>query len=368
MLRKFILILLAVPLLAEAAERPYRIIGYVRPRTDYARIGAHKLTHVNFAFAQVSPQGEVVFQDPETPKRLNDLQSVKKRNPRLKILLSVGGWGADGFSDAALTDASRRKFAESVAAAIQRYSLDGIDLDWEYPGQPGGGIKYRPEDKQNFTALLKAVRERIDALSSARKRTGADRYLLTIATTGGRYFAQTEMDKLHVYVDFMNMMTYDFFNSGSRTTGHHTPLLRNPWSPYDMSSTDRVIRQHFNAGIPPEKLVVGVAFYGRGWTGVTPKGNGLFQGFEKYAADYSYWDLAKNYVGQNGFKRIWDPTARAAYLWNEKTRTFISYDDPQSLKAKADLIKQWRLSGVMYWEHSHDPDEVLLDVLDQNLR
>src|SRR6185503_19386069 len=98
---------------------------------------ADKLTHINYAFALVSKEGEVVLNNPESPAHLSQLQALKAKNPALKIIVSVGGWGADNFSDAALTDASRDKFAKSVTALIKRYALDGIDLDWEYPGQPG---------------------------------------------------------------------------------------------------------------------------------------------------------------------------------------------------------------------------------------
>src|SRR5215213_6411855 len=134
-------LLLLIALGADARQRPYRIIGYVRPRADFTRVSAEKLTHVNYAFAQVSPEGELYFPREESGTRLIELRKVlKQRNPSIKLLVSVGGWGGDGFSDAALTDASRKKFADSVAAFINRYGLDGIDLDWEYPGQPGPGI------------------------------------------------------------------------------------------------------------------------------------------------------------------------------------------------------------------------------------
>jgi chitinase len=358
-------LLLLIPCLAEAQQ--YRVIAYVRPRTDFDKIGAHKLTHINYAFAKVSTTGEVVLPDDKTAERLRELLPIRKRNPRLKILLAVGGWGADNFSDAALTGASRRKFAETAAKLVDRYTLDGLDIDWEYPGQSNGGIKSRPEDRQNFTLLLQALRERLDALGKEKGRSGADRYLLTIATTGGRYFDLTQMYKLHEYVDWMNMMTYDFYGEGTTTTGHHTALLRNPWSQYRVSSADAMMRQHLREGIPKDKLVIGVALYGRRWTGVGPKGNGLFQEYERYVDEISYWDIAANYINKKGFKRIWDYTARAAYLWNAETRTFISYDDPESVRAKAEFVKEFKLGGVMYWEHSHDPEEILLNVLRDSL-
>ena len=351
------------------AEAPrYRIIGYVSGRTEIHRVGAEKLTHINYAFARVSDGGEIVLRNQNSPAHLAQLQALKAKNPNLKVIVSVGGWGADNFSDAALTDASREKFAGSVVDLIKKYALDGIDLDWEYPGQPGPGIKYRPEDKQNFTLLLKAVRQRLDALSSERGRTGDGRYTLSIASADREYFAHTEMDQLHVYLDWINVMTYDFFGSLAKTTGHHTGLYRAPGSGESARSTEGSVKQHLNAGIPPEKLVVGVAFYGRGWAGVNPEHGGIGQPYERYTEEYPYSRLARDYIDKSGFQRRWDDAAKAPYLWNPESRTFISYDDPASLKEKADFVKAHRLGGMMYWEHSHDPEEALLNTIFKHLR
>src|SRR5690606_12015266 len=181
----------------------YRIIAYVGGRTDIFRIGAHQLTHINYAFAQVNDDGEIYFRNERSPSHIAQLQALKARNPNLKILVSVGGWGADGFSDAALTDASRDVFSRSAIDMIEAYALDGIDIDWEFPGQPGPGIKFRPEDKRNFTLMLASLREHVDSLSDARGLTGDDRHLLTIASNDDqRFFDHTEMDRLHPYLDF----------------------------------------------------------------------------------------------------------------------------------------------------------------------
>ncbi len=348
---------------------PYRLIAYVTGRADLARIDAAKLTHVNYAFGHVSDSGTVYFRNPETPAHLAQLQSLKARNPRLKLLLSIGGWGADGFSDAALTDAARARFARSAADVLRRYALDGIDMDWEYPGQPGPGIKFRPEDRRNFTLMLQALREHLDALSDAHRRTGSDRYLLTIASAGSKaYFDHTEMDRLHAYLDFINVMTYDLYGSYSDSTGHHTGLYPSGFPGAQTISADADIARHLAAGIPPEKLVVGAAFYGKSWKGVRPEHNGRNQPYEQYGRTYAYSELARDFIDRQGFVRYWDETARAPYLWHADSAMFVSYDDPASLAEKARYVRRHRLGGVMYWEHSHDPDEVLLDALYRNLR
>jgi chitinase len=360
------LLLLAQP--AAAREPKYRIVGYVYGVENIHAIGAEKLTHINFAFALVSREGEVVLEDPKAPEKLAQLQALKAKNPALKIIVSVGGWGADNFSDAALTDASREKFAASAAALVRRYALDGIDLDWEYPGQPGPGIKYRPEDKENFTLMLKAVRSRLDALSDERGRRGAERYTLTIASSAGEYFEHTEMEKLHVHLDWINIMTYDFFTSGAATTGHHTGLLKSLSAGDSRAYAEAAVRQHLDAGIPGRKLVLGAAFYGRGFTGVRPVNNGLYQPYERFVDEYPYSVLVRDYIDKQGFKRVWDAEAKAPYLWNPATATFITYEDTESLRAKTEFVRSRGLGGVMYWEHGHDPSEVLLSTIYEGLR
>ena len=358
----------AQPNVLSARQPKFMIVGYVFGPIEIRNINAEKLTHINYAFARVSKEGEIVLTNPEAPARLTQLQSLKAKNPSLKIILSVGGWGADNFSDAALTVTSRESFAKSAVSLIKRYSLDGIDLDWEYPGQPGPGIKYRREDKDNFTHLLKAVREHLDALSDERKLSGKDRYTLTIASAAGDYFKYTEMDKLHVYLDWVNIMAYDFYTSGARTTGHHTGLYRSLSAGESIEYSESSVLQHLNAGIPSKKLVLGVAFYGRSFSGVKRENSGLYKTYEHYDGEHSYSELASDFIDKQGFKRLWDDAAKAPYLWNKESATFITYDDPESLKAKTRFIKSHRLGGIMYWEQSHDPGELLLSTLFESLR
>jgi chitinase len=338
-----------------------KVIGYAMGRVDFSRVHAEKLTHINYAFGLVSTNGEA-FLRTNAPPHLAQLQALKARNPNLKVILSIGGWGADNFSDAALTDDSRQKFARSCVNLLKSYALDGIDLDWEYPGQLGPGIKYREDDKTNFTAMLRELRAQLDVLSDERKRIGADRYTLTIATAGGAYFKHTEMEKVHAYVDWINIMTYDFYGI-STPAGHHATLFT-PASTYYRRTSDSDVKDHLNAGIPSNKLVIGAAFYGKAWNNVTsiePINEG------KYVRSYSYSQLKREILPSSAYERRWDATAKADYLWNPATSTFISYEGPAALKAKCDYIKQNKLAGVMFWEYSNDPEEHLLDVLTREL-
>ncbi len=159
------------------------------------------------------------------------------------------------------------------------------------------------------------------------------------------------------YLDFINIMTYDFAGSWSATTGHHTNLY--------LSAADGApehantgVDEHIRAGIPARKIVLGV----------TPAQNGLYQPYGASVGSYAYQTLVAEYINQNGFRRYWDDAAKAPYLWHADSSRFITYDDEESLRHKADFVKAKGLGGVMYWEHSHDPDEVLLGVLFQHLR
>ena len=345
-------LLAAVCLLAAvpAASAPMRVVAYVvgwdqtPPAIDPA-----KLTHINFAFGKIAG-GKVVLPHPGVAGNLAQLRSLQANNPQLKVLLSVGGWEAEGFSDAALSAESRGAFAESIVALLREHSLDGVDLDWEYPGQSVAGIKSRPEDKQNFTALLQTLRARLGSSS-----------LLTIASADREYFDFTEMDKLHVYLDFINVMTYDFFNSLTPTTGHHAGLYASPYAAATDRNADASIKQHLAAGIPPDKLVLGVAFYGRGFAGVKPEHHGLNQPYERFEAAHPYAELVAKFIGRNGFVREWDERAQAPFLWNAQTRAFITYDDPQSIRIKAHYVRKHRLGGMMFWELSQDANGALLD-------
>ena len=347
------------------ATDPYRIVAYVAGWSTPAVIHSEKLTHINFAFARITPAGRAVVSDGEAS--LVRLVALKKTNPRLKVIVSIGGWMADGFSDAALTDASRAQFADSAVELLRQFSADGIDIDWEYPGQGVAGIKYRAEDRQNFTRLLQVLRDKLDAASAAQGRTGGGRYTLTIASADREYFDHSEMDKLHVYLDWINVMSYDFFNSLTPTTGHHAGLYGAATALPTDRYADASVKQHLAAGIPSDKLVLGVAFYGRGFTGVKPIDHGVSQPYGRFEGAHDYSELAAKFIGRQGFIRYWDDRAKSPYLWNSTSRTFITYDDPQSITIKAQYVKEHHLGGMMFWELSEDRNDELLDVIARSM-
>lgn len=340
----------------------YRIVGYVADAQPLPSVSARKLDVINYAFAQVDAKGDVRFMSPMAGQTLATFTGLRKINPNLKVIVSIGGWGADFFSDVALTAQTRQHMAESVAAFIEKYDVDGVDIDWEYPTLAGPGISHRPEDKRNFSLLLETLRARLDKLGAAHH---GRHYLVTIAAADGEFVAGIELERASRSLDWINLMTYDFHNSLTPTTGHHAGLHLSDVSPADDRAGDKAVAQFLAAGVPAKKLNLGVAFYGRAFTGVDPAHDGLQQKYAKYEGSPSWRELVASYIDKNGYVRHWDAKAQAPYLWNAKTRTFVSYEDPQSLRAKVAFVKAKGLGGVMYWEQSLDSNEELLGVLDE---
>ena len=199
-------------------------------------------------------------------------------------------------------------------------------------------------------------------------RRGARHYTLSIAAADGPFVDGIDIAAVAPSLDWFNLMTYDFVNALTPTTGHHTGLYDSPLAPDDARSTDRAVRQFLAAGVPPAKLFIGAAFYGREFADVKPAHQGLYQGYGQFVGVHPWPVLQTDFIGRHGYVRHWDATAQAPYLWNAATRHFISYDDPQSLAAKAAYVKAHHLGGIMYWEQDHDPKGELLDALWRGLR
>ena len=339
----------------------YKLIAYVAGwgNFDLARIDHSKLTHINYAFANIV-EGRAVMELAEDSANLATLVSFRETNHDLKILISVGGWvWSNWFSDAALTASSREIFAQSIVELIKLHDLDGVDIDWEYPGQRAEDNAYRPVDKDNFTLMLQAIREKLDQLGA---ETPNRQYLLTIASGSEQaYFDHTNLGEAQQYLDFINVMTYDFYNGWMFQAGHHANLYPSENEKYGGNSAVETIERHLTAGVPREKLILGFPFYGRMWEGVHTAASGLYQsaGTGGMLIPYNKIDG----LDANNWESHWDQSASAPYLWNPDTRVFISYENPKSIGLKVDYIKEQGLSGAMFWEYSNDHEQQLLDEL-----
>ncbi|MBV8156551.1 MAG: chitinase, partial [Dyella sp.] len=290
----------AAPVMAATPQAGYRIVGYVADASPLPPVNAEKLDVINYAFAKLDANSDVMLPSPVADKTLAAFVALRKINPRLKVIVSIGGWGADYFSEAAITDASRQHMADSVAALVEKHDVDGVDLDWEYPTLPGPGISHRPEDKRNFSLLLETLRARLDQLGA---KHGGRHYLLTIAAADSEFVAGIELERASHSLDWFNLMTYDFHQSLTPTTGHHAGLHLSALAPADDRAGDKAVAQFLAAGVPAKKLNLGVAFYGRAFTGVDPAHDGLQQKYAKYVGAPSWRELVASYIGKNGYVR-----------------------------------------------------------------
>ncbi|MFF2154688.1 glycosyl hydrolase family 18 protein [Paenibacillus chitinolyticus] len=290
-------------------------------------VPANKLTHIFYAFADVANNG---VSGGDT-SQIAQLVTLKQKNPDLKVLISVGGWGrSDGFTSAASTDANRTAFANSALQYIRANKLDGIDLDWEYP---------TTADKQNYTLFLKKLREVLDAGSAADGRTGNKKYEITAAMGASEYGVQgIDLGGVHPYFTFINIMTYDM-QVGANT--HHTNLYTSSLN--SSYSVDNAVKLYKGRGVPSEKIVIGGAFYSHG------------------AGDYTYDELKASYINKNGWTRQWDDVAKAPYL--TKGSSMLSYDDAESLTQKVNYLKSNNLGGIMFWEYGQNLGGDLLDAI-----
>jgi chitinase len=357
-------------LFGQAKAKKYVIIGYTSGDVKKQNIEAEKLTHLNYAFAVPAANGELEKPSRQDSINLLTLNTLRIRNKDLKILISIGGWGGcKYFSDAALTDASRLKFANSAIAFMKKFKLDGVDIDWEYPAQIGDNNIFRPEDKQNYTLLLKTLREKLTIQAATDKRPANNPYLLTTATGVDTAFVNhTELGKAQQYLDYINIMTYDIYHGNDKVTGHHSNLYQSAKGNQSRNSSADGVKGHIVAGVPANKIVLGLPFYGRSWTGVKDQEQGLYQPATGKHDFISYDVLATSYINKNGFSRYWDEQAKAPYLWNPVSRTFITYADVESFTYKTEYVKSTGLAGVMFWEYGLDMQQKkLLNKLYQDL-
>jgi chitinase len=361
----------------------HRVIGYYAGWTakqkNYtpADIPADLLTHVNYAFGLIGPDDRATLFDAdadvgsveptaELGGNFLQLKRLKDRYPRLTTFISMGGWtGSGGFSDAAATPQKRREFAAScIELFLTRWPgvFDGIDIDWEYPvccGLPENG--YRPEDRRNCTLLFEELRRQLDDLGRSTGRY----HPLTAALPAGRELPVKtfELRESASILDWINVMTYDISGSGtSELTNFNAAFAAAPDdpSPGDEKAYRNVvgtISAFLEEGVPRDQLVVGVPFYGRGFTGVPDVNHGLYQPFaEAMSADYR--TIAAEYLPT--WTRHRHARAGVPWLYDAAGGRMLSFDDPESIAQKAAYVRAEGLGGVMLWELSDDDDQASL--------
>ena len=364
-------LLFALSVITAGAARPPSgdsIVGYVFPQDaalQSGQIDPNSMTRINYAFANIV-DGRMVTGFASDAKNFSYLIGLKRDNPSLTVLVSVGGWlWSTNFSDISLTRKSREVFIRSVMGFLTKYELDGLDIDWEYPGMVGAGHIFRPEDKQNFTLLLKELREQFTRFSAKNRR----RLYLTIAAgASDAFIAHTEMAKVARYVDTVNLMSYDYYEPDSDAlTGHHAPLFTNGADPKKISA-DSSVKAFEAAGVSAAKIILGVPFYGHMWAEVADTNHGLFQDGKPVPKGYAPYSLITQTMLDQGFTRYWDLAASVPYLYSSEKHIFVSYEDVESLSIKARYVRAHGLGGVMFWDYEGDPSGSLLRAIQESLR
>lgn len=299
---------------------------------------------------------------------LNQLKKLKKRHPNIKVVVSIGGWlGSVYFSDALQDEESRQFFTDALmdmffygnlplkdgagGSGCAKGIFDGIDIDWEFPVRGGvADSRHRPEDKDNLSKFYALLREKLDDFHSGLLLTAA----LPAKDDPGKIF---NLKQDTHYLDWYQIMTYDFYGSWAKRTGHLSNLLTSPVSEASYSF-DAAIRLFLDAyGIDGRKLIPGVAFYGRSWKNVDSSKHGFNQkgttGPGIYEAGFNYYsDIMK--IKNKGYQVHWDELSMAETMYNPVNKTFWTYDEPQSLALKASYVEAFKLRGMMLWDITGD--------------
>ncbi|MCD4783403.1 MAG: cellulose binding domain-containing protein [Candidatus Eremiobacteraeota bacterium] len=379
-----------------------RIVAYFVNWGIYGRnynvtdIPADKITHINYAFFAIDSATktvkmidtwadiEKVFtgdEDKGFPDQtwdqsargeagnLGRLKQLKALYPHIKTQMSIGGWTLSyNFPDIARTQEARQTFVSSCVAMMTKYDFDGIDIDWEYPGAA---------DKVNCTLLMQEFRTQLDEQG----QIDGKQYLLSMAGPAGHdKLANMELDKLANSLDFLNIMTYDFHGGWDSSTNHHSPLYLNPNDPInpidrEYLNNDWTINYYINAGMPPEKLSMGIPFYGRAWEEVSDVNNGLFQAGPSLPNTGISGNWEPGYIDYWGIQELLSDTANYTVYRDEHAKVpwvygknltssktnggmFVTFEDPISVTNKMKYLKDNNLGGVMFWELSGDVRDI----------
>lgn len=412
---KLLPLLAALPLLCASVVSANSLmsVGYFNgggdvtagPGGDIDKLDVRQITHLNYSFGLVynDEKGETndalkeasklhqIWLSEKVQADLQKIPVLRKQNPNLKVLLSVGGWGARGFSGAAATKETRAVFIQSAQKIVEQYGLDGIDLDWEYPVNGAWGlVESQPADRDNFTALLKELRAAF-----------GHKKLVTIAVGANADSPKSWVDVKAIapVLDYINLMTYDmaygtqYFNANLYDSTQWPTVAA-----ADKYSADFVVNNYLAAGLKPSQMNLGIGFYGRvpkravepgiDWSKPDAQKNPVTQPyfesaqidlFKSLGVDLSkdtyvkYNDIVAKFINdpQKRFTEHWDDQAKVPWLSVQsadgKALFALSYENPRSVAIKADYIKNKGLGGAMFWEYGADDNNQLAKQLAESL-
>ena len=319
------------------------------------------LTHINYAHGRFKNRktGDGGIEITESSKApISKVVALKSVNPKLKVMLMIGGWGphADGFSEMAKSPAKRTEFCQSVKSLLDQHKLDGVDIDWEYPthkveekDENGNNYVngYDPSDDKNFNLVLKELRETL----------GTSKIISFASSSSGKYVDWPEAIK---YIDYVNVMTYDM---GAAPNGHNSPLHKS--SRFTHRSWDEAVDAHVKAGVPKNRQVMGVPFYGKAEKTPADADKVFVDSKGKLGYSIKYRDIVPvlqdgKYMGVTLNRKLHvvrDAGSMVPFLADDTGRNFLSYDDPESVAAKGAYVVANGHLGAMFWEYRSDTDD-----------
>ncbi|MDT2835584.1 glycosyl hydrolase family 18 protein [Enterococcus durans] len=401
----------------EKTQPTYRNVMYYGDWSIYGGQGnyfpkdmpADQYTHINFAFVDMDSNGDLLLPDQDAAFAsgvgsghewgsqlggiIPALAALREKNPNIKTGISLGGWSKSGdFSKVAADPIKRAKYVKNVMQFLKYTDMDFIDVDWEYPnsvrqpdlvdnkndeGTPDAG----PQDRENYLTLMQDLRNALDKQGAEIGKT----YELSTAIHGAKEKLAEHMDvkRLFDIIDFGNVMTYDLHGAWDEKAGHQTALYTNPNDPTSYS-IDAVVDYLLGKNVAPKKIVIGAAFYTRGWDTVEKGGDtsrpGLFQPASATNKDadgtaskganneapaaigdggrmsgvWSYRSIDKLKAQMPDLKEYWDEEAQAPFMYSESTKDFYTFDNVRSVTAKAEYVKKHQLGGMISWMASQD--------------
>ncbi|KAJ0119759.1 glycoside hydrolase family 18 protein [Diaporthe amygdali] len=328
---------------------------------------ANELSIVLYAFANLQSSGEVYSSDSYADLQkhyatdswndvgnnaygcVKQLYLQKKANRQLKVLLSIGGWTySTNFPAAASTADTRATFASTAVTLMKDWGFDGIDIDWEYPADS--------TQAANFVSLLQAVRSELD--SYAAQYAPGYHFLLTVASPAGpQNYNTMQLSAMANYLDFFNLMAYDYAGSWDSTSGHQANLYNASDSGNPLAakySTDKAVTDYISAGVPASKIVLGMPIYGRSFEQTAGIGQ-PYTGVGSGSWENGVWDYKA--LPKAGATVITDVKAGATYSYDSSAQELISYDTPDMVSTKVSYLKSKGLGGSMFWEASADKND-----------
>lgn len=317
------------------------------PKHYPSDLDVKNLTHVFYAFLKIDPErGTVLFSDPwadiempvdGAPGAVRALMSLKSKNPHLKVVASIGGWGTAAMFQQVVGNAKKqRELVRSVLDIVSVYGFDGLDIDWEYPSTPKEG--------QLLTELLKELRHGMSKI-------GPQLSLSVASPASPEILANFPLQQMDRYLSFWNVMGYDFFGaSWAPVTGHHSNLFGNDERSEPSASLS--IHYYMYRGITPEKLVLGMPLYAR--TFYKPKEPRMGVPFDRNSP---YESDIVDYINITLVHEQYDGRRVAAFRFDPDTNLLYTYDNPQCAREKAQFVRRHRLRGGFWWDSKGEAKE-----------